>query len=309
MKVKEEMTLTKTERRVVMGERRGLQNKYYSYRGALFFIPFLLMACLFILPDKVMAQEGWGPGQDKWKFELGGYFPSISSDMKIDAGDDRIDLENFLGLSEDESVWRLDGYWRFAKKHRLGFGYYGLRRDATSVFSDSINIGGETWYAGAKVATELDMDFFALAYAYSFYQNERWEIAGTIGAYWVKVQTTIALAAALDNGVDPPLAVSDRFESETVQAPLPLIGLSFDYYITPKWMATFKGGYFQLSLDEFSGKILNLGAKLEYQFTKMFGLGLGYDGFRLKVDADDAGDTAEIDYKYQGVQLYGVLRF
>ncbi len=195
--------------------------------------------------------------------------------MKVDIGDASIDLENFLGLSENESVARLDGYWRFAKKHRLGFGYYGLRRDATHVFEDTVIIGGEPWYVGAKVATELDMDFFTIAYAYSFYQNEKWEIAGTIGAYWVKVQTTLALAAALDNGVDPPLAASDRFESETVEAPLPLIGLSFDYYITPKWMATFKGGYFQLSLDQFSGRILNLGAKLEYQFTKMFGLGLG----------------------------------
>ena len=278
-------------------------------KSTMILLLFFLMTSMFVLPMSAQADERWGPGQDKWKFELGGYFPAISSEMKVDIGDTSIDLENFLGLSENESVARLDGYWRFAKKHRLGFGYYGLRRDATNVFSDSVDIGGETWYAGAYVSTELDMDFFTLAYAYSFYQNEKWEIAGTLGAYWVKVQTTIALAAALDNGVDPPLAVSDRFVSETVEAPLPLIGLSFDYYITPKWMATLKGGYFQLSLDNFSGRILNLGAKLEYQFTKTFGLGLGYDGFRLNVDADDAGDTAEIEYKYSGVQLYGVLRF
>ena len=153
------------------------------------------------------------------------------------------------------------------------------------------------------------MDFFTIAYAYSFYQNEKWEIAGTLGAYWVKVQTTIALAASIGCPGPDCIEASDRFESETVEAPLPLIGLSFEYYFTPKWMATFKGGYFQLSLDNFSGRILNLGAKLEYQFTKMFGLGLGYDGFRLNVDADDAGDVAEIEYKYHGVQLYGVLRF
>jgi hypothetical protein len=283
-------------------------NKYFSHFGV-FFIPFLVMAALFILPDRVMAQEGWGPGQDKWKFELGGYFPAISSDMKVDIGDASIDLENVLGLSENESVARLDGYWRFAKKHRLGFGYYGLRRDATHAFSDDIDIGGQEWPVGAYVSTELDMDFFTLAYAYSFYQNEKWEIAGTIGAYWVSVETTIALAASIGCPGMDCIEASERFESETVEAPLPLIGLSFDYYITPKWMATFKGGYFQLSLDQFSGKILNLGAKLEYQFTKTFGLGLGYDSFRLNVDAEDAGDTAEIDYKYNGIQLYGVLRF
>ncbi|MGB5883287.1 MAG: hypothetical protein WBD61_10870 [Desulfobulbales bacterium] len=298
--------------------RKGFGQHYKNFTGTgiVISVSLFLMASLFILPGKVMADEGWGPGQDKWKFEVGGYFPAISTDMKIDVGDVSIDLENVLGLSENESVARLDGYWRFAKKHRLGFGYYGLRRDASHVFSDSVDIGGETWYAGAYVSTELDMDFFTLAYAYSFYQNEKWEIAGTIGAYWVRVQTTLALGAEItipDPDLPPPatitLSASDRFVSETVEAPLPLIGLNFDYYITPKLMATFKGGYFQLSVDEFSGRILNLGAKLEYQFTKMFGLGLGYDSFNLNVKAEDAGDIAEIEYKYHGIQLYGVLRF
>jgi hypothetical protein len=275
---------------------------------------FLMVSAGLLLPGSVRAEEGWGPGQDKWKFELGGYFPSISTEMKVDINDVNIDLENVLGLSENQSVARLDGYWRFAQRHRLGFGYYGLRRDATHVLADSIDIGGETWYFGAKVATDLEMDFFTLAYAYSFYQNERWEIAGTIGAYWVKVQTTIALAAEISSPPAPnppgtPIQVGDRFESETVEAPLPLLGLSFDYYFTPKLMTTFKVGYFQLSVNEFSGKILNVGAKLEYQFTKMFGLGLGYDSFHLNVDAEDAGDIAEIDYKYHGIQLYGILRF
>ncbi len=287
-----------------MKEGFGQHYKNFTGTGIVFLVPFLVMAALFMLPDRVMAQEGWGPGQDKWKFELGGYFPAISSEMKVNVGDASIDLENFLGLSENESVARLDGYWRFAKKHRLGFGYYGLRRDVTHGFSDNITIGGQVWPVGAQVSTELDMDFFTVAYAYSFIQNEKWEIAGTIGAYWVQVETTIALAAKIGT-----IEKSDRFVSETVEAPLPLIGLSFEYYITPKWMTTFKAGYFQLSLDKFSGKILNVGAKLEYQFTKMFGLGLGYDAFRLNVDGEDAGDVAEIDYKYHGVQVYGVLRF
>jgi hypothetical protein len=292
-----------------MKEGFGQHYKNFTGTGIVFLVPIFLMASLFILPGKVMADEGWGPGQDKWKFELGGYFPAISSDIKVNVGDTTIDLENFLGLSENESVARLDGYWRFAKKHRLGFGYYGLRRDATHGFSDTVTIGGEEWPIGAQVSTELDMDFISIAYAYSFFQNEKWEIAGTIGAYWVQVETTIALAASIGCPGDDCLEASDRFVSETVEAPLPLIGLSFDYYITPKWMTTFKAGYFQLSLDKFSGKILNVGAKLEYQFTKMFGLGLGYDAFRLNVDGEDAGDTAEIDYKYSGVQIYGVLRF
>ena len=263
-----------------------------------------------MLPGKVMAaDEGWGPGQDKLKFALGGYFPSVNSDMRVAINDSDINLEDSLGLSNDDALWRLDGYWRFAKKHRLGFGYYGFNRDATKALDKELIIDGQPWYVGALVQTDWTMDFYTLSYAYSFYQGEKWEIAGTIGAYWVRFQASLALAAGLDNGVDPPLVVGDRVETETFEGPLPLFGLAFDYYITPKWMVTLKGGYFQLSINEFTGKILNLGANVEYQFTKMFGLGLGYDGFRLNVEAEDKGSFAEVDYKYSGVQVYGILRF
>ena len=291
-----------------MGKRYWQSDKYFLSLGVLF-IPIFLLACLFMMPGQALADEGWGPGQDKWKFALGGYFPSVNSDMRVAINDSDINLEDSLGLSDDDALWRLDGYWRFAKKHRLGFGYYGFDRDATKALDKELIIDGQPWYVGALVQTDWTMDFYTLSYAYSFYQGEKWEIAGTIGAYWVRFQASLALAAGLDNGVDPPLVVGDRVETETFEGPLPLFGLAFDYYITPKWMVTLKGGYFQLSINEFTGKILNLGANVEYQFTKMFGLGLGYDGFRLNVEAEDKGSFAEVDYKYSGVQVYGILRF
>lgn len=286
--------------------------------AGLFVLMFSICSTGIIFSNTAAAEdEGYGPGTDKWKFSLGGYFPSVNSDMKIDINDNEIDLEDNLGLSENDALWRLDGYWRFFERHRLKFGYYGFDRDATKGLVTDLDIGGETWYAGALVKTEWSMDYYTISYMYSFYQNEKWEIAGTIGAYWVRFKAALELAAGLDRpplGNLPPggpedLLVGDRVETESFEGPLPLLGLSFDYYITPKWMVTLKGGYFQLSIDEFTGKILNLGANVEYQFTKMFGLGLGYDGFRLNVEAEDKGSFAEVDYNYSGVQVYGILRF
>jgi len=284
----------------------------------LFLLCFFVLGAGLLLPGSARAEEeGYGPGMDKWKFNLGAYFPAISTDMKVSSGDTTIDLENVLGLDNNEAVWRLDGYWRFAKKHRLGFGYYRLNRDARKAITGDLVIDGETWYAGALVDSDLSMDFYQLSYLYSFYQGEKWEISGLLGAYWVRVETAIALAAGIDQ---PPtgdfpgpgdILVGDRFQSDTFEGPLPLLGLSFDYYITPKWLATFRGGYFQLTINDYKGKIGNLGASVEYQFTKTFGLGLGYDAFKLEVEAEDANSTnfASIEYTYHGVQIFGILRF
>jgi hypothetical protein len=278
---------------------------------------FFVMAAGLALPTKSSADEGWGPGQDRWKFQLGGYFPSINSDMQIEINDTDIDLEEKLGLDENDALWRVDGSWRFARKHRLKFGYYGFDREASKSLVEDLTIGDEVWYAGAFVKTDWTMDYYTLSYLYSFYQGEKWEIAGYLGAYWVRLKVALALAAALDRpplGNLPPggpedLLIGDRVESESFEGPLPLLGLSFDYYITPKWMASFKAGYFQLSIDQFKGRLLNLGANIEYQFTRMFGLGLGYDSFNLNLEAEEKGSFAGVDYRYHGVQVYGILRF
>jgi len=279
----------------------------------LFLLLFTIVSTGLLLPGTAKAEEGYGPGTDRFKINIGAYFPAVSTDLQVGVGDGTIDLEETLGLSEDETVLRLDGYWRFAKKHRLGFGYYRLDRDASSALSGDFEIGGETWYAGALIDTDLRLDFYSLNYMYSFYQGEKWEIGGTIGAYWVRAETTIALAASITNPNPPPpeLVAGDLYENDTFEGPLPLIGLVFEYYITPKWMMTLKGGYFKLTINDYKGEITNLGASVEYQFTKTFGLGLGYDGFRLKVEAEDANsnDFASIEYKYSGVQVYGILRF
>jgi len=292
------------------GGRDKCGNSARYIRNLLFLVLLIVLAAGLVMPGTVKAEdEGYGPGTDKWKFQLGGYFPSINSDMKVKVNDTNIDLEEKLGLDENDAIWRLDGYWRFAQKHRLKFGYYGFDREATHSLTEELIIDGEPWYVGALVKTDWTMDYYTFSYLYSFYQGEKWEIAGFLGAYWVRVKAALTLAAGLDNGVDPPLVVGDRFESESFEGPLPLLGLSFDYYITPKWMATFRAGYFQLSIDEFKGRLLNLGANIEYQFTRMFGLGLGYDSFNLNVEAEEKGSFAEVDYNYHGVQVYGILRF
>ena len=294
-------------------ERENKGKDWNSARYVLIVLLFTMVSAGLILTGSANAEEGYGPGTDRFKINLGAYFPAISTTMQVDILDTPIDLEETLNLGEDETVLRLDGYWRFAQRHRLGFGYYRLERDASTYLSEDLDIGeGDPWRADALIASSLDLDFYSLNYMYSFYQGEKWEIGGTIGAYWVRVETTMALAAAIvPPAPDPPLVAGQLYENDTWDGPLPLIGLVFEYYITPKWMATLKGGYFELTYNNYKGSIGNLGASVEYQFTKTFGLGLGYDAFMIKLEAEDANsnDFASLEYKYHGVQVYGILRF
>lgn len=268
---------------------------------------FSVVAAGLIIPCPANAEEkGWGPGQDKWKFELGGFFPSIDTELQINGlsvGDD-FDLENELGFSNDEAIWRLDGYWRFFKRHRLSFGFYQLDRDGSKTLDEEIEIGDEIFPVGAQVSSVLNLGFYSFDYMYSYFQGEQWELSAGLGAYWVDFEISVAGKLAIGDE-----EFEEFFESTDFNGPLPYLKLAFEYYITPKWLAVVQGGFFALEVSDIDGSLLNLGAKLEYQFTKTFGLGLGYDSFRIDVTADDGELRSDIVYKYQGIQAYGVLRF
>lgn len=274
-----------------------------------YFYYLMLLTCLIMLPVNALAEdEGWGPGQDRWKFNLGGFFPSSDVELKINGVDpgDLIDLEDELGFDDYDNLWRLDGYWRFFKRHRLVFGYYQFNRDASIGLSEEIKIGDEVFPVDALVSSELDLGFYTIDYMYSFYQGEKAEISGGLGVYWVDFAFS---AAASLNVAGEPIIGGPYFESTDFNGPLPYLALTFEYYITPKWLAIVKGGYFQLEVNDIDGRLTNIGAKLEYQFTKMFGLGVGYDSFKADLDADDGDLKVEIEYQFSGFQAYGTLRF
>ena len=277
----------------------------YLLTGLLFMVVSIF--AVGIQPGTANAEEeGWGPGQDKWKFELGGYFPSVNTEMQIDGIDpgDDLDLEDSLGFDDSDALWRIDGYWRFFKKHRLEFGYYGFNRDASVTLDEEIEIGDEVYPIGAQVDSELNLGFFSFDYMYSYFQGEKWELSAGLGAYWVDFE--FLAAGRLELGDED---FEEFYENTDFNGPLPYLKLGFEYYITPKWLATFKGGFFALSVGDVDGSLLNLAAKIEYQLTKTFGLGLGWDGFRIDVTIDDGDLKSDIVYKYSGIQAYGTLRF
>jgi len=152
----------------------------------------------------------------------------------------------------------------------------------------------------------LNLGFYTIDYLYSFYQGEKWEISGGLGAYWVDLEFSIGASLDINND---PIFGGPVVESTDFNGPLPYLALVFEYYITPKWLAIIKGGYFQLEVGDIDGRLTNLGAKLEYQFTKMFGLGAGYDVFRIDADIEDRNLRSSIEYSYHGFQAYGILRF
>jgi hypothetical protein len=280
-----------------------------NYRKNIFI--FVLLVSIILCSTSALAGEESPVGKDKFKLSVGGFFSTIDSQLKINSKSigmgTAIDLESDLGFDEDVSLGRIEGYWRFAKKHRLYVGYYGFDRDAVHTLDKEIVIDDKVFVVGADLYSNWEVDFFYAAYGYSFFQGEKWELSGTFGLYYLNTVFTTTGAAYI-NGA-PGGITRERTEEASLDLPIPLFGLAAEYYITPKWRAAVRVNYFTISLDEWSGHVFDTSAYLEYLFHKNFGIGLGYLYFDTDVERDRDRRIVHLDYRYSGVQLYGIWHF
>lgn len=264
---------------------------------------------IFLIPqagisaEKNMDKENW----EKFGVNAGLFVSNIDSNFRIGTGIGvDIDVEDLLGLDTTNTVFRTDLLWRFSgnRRHRLDLTWFSFRRNGVRTIIEDIVIedpdtGEEiTIDAGTRVEGFFNFDIFELAYSYSFIQDDRIDLAALIGVY----------VMPMDIGITVSGLVEDQGK-ENFTAPLPSLGFRMDVALTPKWFIRTKTQLFYLELDRFKGGLLEFTGALEYNPWRHVGIGLGFDSFAMKLEADGE-DWPGIDFKgkvtfhYSGFQLY-----
>ncbi len=271
----------------------------------------LLLFCAVLLPNAAHAGD-WIKQGDEWLTVSAGVFLSkIDSTARVDSsslgvGTD-VDLEDDLGLNEDETTFWGNVTWRFAENHRISAGYFQFKRDAGATAKGDLQIGDEIFPAGASLSTEFKLEVVPITYTYSFMKEDKYEFGGSIGLHWNTMNFDVGRSASL-GGAD-----ADANVNADATAPMPLFGLLFDYHFTPKWTVGTHGEIFFIDINNdnfsFSGTITNLRLHTEYWFFNNFGIGAAINWFALDVDVDDSDWKGEMDYQYWGPQVYACIRF
>jgi len=267
----------------------------------------VLLAFLILAPASSQADDWIKQGDETLTFGLGVFLQAFNTSLRLDnrqvgAGGD-VDLENDLGLTEDGTVFWLNLNWRFADKHRFGVSYFNFSRDATATALEQIEIGDEIYPIGATLTTDFQASIMPFYYAYSFIKKDKHELAGSVGFHWFEISLDIEGSSS-----DAPGGDLDANVSASVAAPLPLLGIRYDYYVTHRWTASAHGEVFALDLTDdafhFSGRLYNIRLSTEYWFTNNFGAGAAINLFDLDAEVDDDDWKGAIDYRYFGPQIY-----
>jgi hypothetical protein len=253
--------------------------------------------------------SGHRPGEQPWEkygVNLGVFVASTDSTFRIGSGIGLdIDVENLLGLDATNTVFRTGALWRFSdnRRHRLDFNWFSFKRDGTRQILDDITIenkAGEkiTIEAGSTVNGFFDLDIYEVAYSYSFFQDERIDLAAGIGFYVMPIDFGLRVTG-----------IADEEGSQDFTAPLPVVGLRMDFALTPQWFIRTGSQLFYLEYDSFKGVLMDFRAAIEYNPWKHVGIGLGFDTMAIKLEADGEDFpgidfTGRVRFNYTGLQLY-----
>jgi len=203
---------------------------------------------LFAMVGLAQAEE---PLPDKFRFAIGGYalarFDSTISltEPNLGAGI-TISPQETLGLDIQNQVLRIEGHYRFNKKHALTYSWYSINSEGNKSIEEEFEWVGEdgttiTIPIGAQVISNLDYDIFKVGYLWSFYHSDKVELGAGAGLHITRLG--LGLQASTTSG-------SISTENVDTTVPLPVFSLVLKYNVTPKFHWYLKAEAFALKFDK-----------------------------------------------------------
>jgi len=115
---------------------------YQSFTRCIAVLSLSLLAGLSSAFAEETANKTGTPFGERFMLSLGAYVPRL--DTTVQVGDNqgefgtRIDFESNFGMSKNKTLPQLRASWQIARKHRLDFSAFSLKRDGNQ--TSSVNI-------------------------------------------------------------------------------------------------------------------------------------------------------------------------
>jgi len=261
-------------------------------------------ACFFAAwPSSADESTNKSSPWERYSANLGVFFATTSSSARLGGTSAGVefDVEDTLGLSKGNNAFRIDAFWRFtdSRRHRVDFSWFSLNRSGSKVLTRDIEIDGTTFPTGSTVSSSLDLDIYKGAYSWSFFQDDRLDIAAEVGLYVAPMSLNIDASGIFQGS-----------GSLDFTAPLPIVGLRMDVAITPKWYLRSGFDVFYLQVDDYEGYITDVRVAGEYKAFKNVGFGLGVEFLQLSVESEQSTSipgvesSGKFEFDYAGVYTY-----
>lgn len=260
------------------------------------------VASLLVLPWTLHGSEA--ARRDPFEVRLGAFMvTNIETTLDLETKGGRtnrlVDFVDTLGGESSATVFRADASWRFADAHSINASWFDIDLRASRRLTLDVEFGDEVFPVGTDVVSRFRTNVYKLDYSYSFWRTPEHEVSGMIGGHVVLLDSSITARS---------LSLEEDFATT---APLPVLGLAWQARWTPRLSTRLAVQLFQLSLDEgkYDGQLSDFLLAAEYKLREQVGVGLGFNRFDLKVEMFEGPFRLELRHAYNGVLLYGFMRF
>ena len=264
------------------------------------YIKTIVWAICLINLYPLSVQAGMKYADETLVAQLGFFRPAIETSIRADSKTlgkgDVVDFEDDLGYKKYQDAYRLDGYWRFAPRHRLQFGHFDYDRDAIADIDREIQYGDTIFPVNTTLRSTNSISVTEIGYMYSILQNDNYELSAIGGIHWLTLDSQIKNTSG---------TLSQKANTE---GPLPLFGLDFQYKVTPEINFNLRGQYFSVDIGDLDGSFTNIRTSFEYYFKENAGVGIGYNNFNLNVGVDGSELLGDLEWTYQGFQVFVTMR-
>jgi hypothetical protein len=238
---------------------------------------------------------------EKFSVSLGVFLTERDSQTRVDGSIPNsgtpVDLENDLGFDKSDTVFRLDGYYRFNDKHRIDFSVFDLSRSASKQIQTEIDWNDTIYPIDTAVDASLDLAIYKLAYTWSFMRRDSGYLGLTAGLYTADIGTSLSAESI------------GRSSSSGFTAPLPVVGLRGQYDLSERWSLRGSAEIFAIEYGDFSGSLYDLYASVDYQVTDHVALGAGVNLVNINVGVNKPNLDGDLDWRYDGGLLFLKIDF
>jgi hypothetical protein len=215
-----------------------------------------------------------------------------------------VDFDHVFGRADNATRVRADVIWRITPTQHMRFMYFNNTIDRTRTLDQQIMWGDNTYDVGASVEAKTRYTIGEVAYEYAFLRSPDYELAASAGVHYTQLRLSLSGTASSTDSEGNVTQVSGATSSNSISAPLPVLGLRGGWAVSEHWYLSALGQYFKAKVDGYDGHVTDLGANATWMYNKNFGLGIGYNYFKTSVSVDRTSFDGHLSIGYSGVQVF-----
>ena len=271
----------------------------------------LAAAALLMASAQAWAQIPEGVPENV-RFRIGGIFASFATEITASRPNSPGSDINFTseGLTDDhKNTFRGEGYWNFAGRSYLDFGYVDFRLEGSKQLTRDIVFNGNTYKVGAQVDGETSSQYIYVAYRYGIVKTPGVHFGLSLGASYAKLAASLGLKA----GIQPPAGTTVQAGTvveRSISVPVPLLGADFEATLGGGVTVMARARGVAVTIDPYHGSWIEFAGGLNWYFAQHFGIGGAYEYQKIKLDKNkDTPDAFHFEQRYDGPRVYFLLTF